>query len=165
MATRKKAAPQAAPEAFTSEKPRRGRPRTTLAKLPEDWEDRIRTLAQEGAGRCEWQCALGISNVGYLTLLEDSPYFREVISECKLLAQAWWERLGRKGAAGKAEINGAVWALNMKNRFRWRDSSVAEVRGVAAVAAQPKAIVRTVLPAVQHTPHKFDVPGDQGVVE
>lgn len=150
---------------WNSDPPVRGRPRSTLDRLPKDWEEQIRALAQQGAGRVEWQCALGLTNVSYLTLMEDYPQFRQVISQCKLLAQAWWEQLGRRGAAGQVAINAPVWALNMKNRYRWREATVAEVRSEGAGNAQPKTIVRTVMPAVKHSPTNFDTPGDAGVVE
>lgn len=163
MATAKKATKKQ-PEKF-DEKRSPGRPRTTLAALPPDWEEKIRELAQQGAGRIEWQCALGIHNHAYLTLLEDSAEFRAVILQAKLLCQAWWEQLGRRGAAGQQEVNASIWAFNMKNRFKWRDATVTEARGELAGAGQPKTLVRNVLPAVRHTPNKFDAPGDEGVVE
>lgn len=162
MATAKKKPP---PKHFTSELKPPGRPRTSLKDLPEDWEAQLIALAQQGAGRVEWQCALGVHNTAYLTLLEDSQEFRAVIARCKLLYQAWWEKLGRRGAAGQVEINGTVWALNMKNRFKWREAAVSEVRADVAVTGQPKAIVRTVLPAVKHTPDSFKPPAEGGVVE
>lgn len=161
----KKRAPKPEPKQFSSIPKPPGRPRTTTADLPKDWESQLRKLAQEGAGRVEWQCALGIYNTAYATLLEDDPHFRHVIMQCKLLCQAWWEKTGRLGAAGKQEVNSAVWAFNMKNRFRWRDASVTEARESGAQSAQPKTITRTVLPAVKHTPTAFDAPASQGVVE
>lgn len=163
MATTKRARPE--PKQFSSTSTTPGRRRTTVADLPKDWEKTIRTLAQEGAGRVEWQCALGIYNTAYATLLEDDAHFRHVIMQCKLLCQAWWEKIGRQGAAGKIDVNAGVWSFNMKNRFKWRDALVSEAREASAAAAQPKTITRTVLPAVKHTPTNFDAPASKGVVE
>lgn len=151
------------PPTFTSAVRGPGRPRTSINDLPDGWETILLELAQSGAGRVEWQCALGVHNRAYLTLLEDSQEFRDVIARCKLLAQAWWERLGRRGAAGQVAINAPVWSLNMKNRFRWREAAVSEVRADVAVQGQPKTLVRTVLPAVRHTTDSFTPPA--GVVE
>lgn len=165
MATaKKKPAAKAEPKKFDATRST-GRPRTTLESLPEDWEQKIRELAQQGAGRTEWQCALGIHNHAYLTLLEDSAVFRTVILQAKLLCQAWWEQLGRRGAAGQVEVNAQLWNFNMKNRFKWRDATVTEARGEIAGAAQPKTLVRNVLPAVKHSLSKFDAPGGTGVTE
>lgn len=165
MATAKKQPKDKKPTAQFEGKRPPGRPRTTIAALPPDWEEKIRELAQQGAGRIEWQCALGIHNHAYLTLLEDSAEFRAVILQAKLLCQAWWEQLGRRGAAGLVEVNASIWAFNMKNRFKWRDATVTEARGELAGSGQPKTLVRNVLPAVKHQLSKFDAPGSQGVVE
>lgn len=161
----KKRASKPAPKQFSSAPGKIGRPRTTVADLPDDWEATIRDLAQNGAGRVEWQCALGIHNSAYATLLEDDADFRATIMQCKLLCQAWWEKIGREGAAGARDVNAGVWSFNMKNRFKWRDALVSEAREATASAAQPKTITRTVLPAVKHTPTNFDAPSSQGVVE
>lgn len=105
----------------TKEKRKVGRPRTTLDKLPADWKTLMRECAQEGGSEVEARCILGISETAWLTLMADSEEFRGTVKECKALCRTWWERQGRKMAAGVAEGNATVWIFNMKNRFGWRD--------------------------------------------
>lgn len=55
--------------------------------------------------------------------------FAEAINLGLVHAEAWWEELGRRGAMGKHKINPQVWALNMKNRFGWREKQETEHSG------------------------------------
>lgn len=48
--------------------------------------------------------------------------FGDALDEGVALAQAWWEKLGRAGAAGKIDFNASVWIFTMKSRFGYRDS-------------------------------------------
>jgi transposase-like protein len=43
----------------------------------------------------------------------------DALDEGVALAQAWWEKLGRAGAAGKVDINATIWLATMRNRFGW----------------------------------------------
>lgn len=97
-----------------------GRPRTTTADLPDDWENIMREAAQEGASDVEVRCLLGIGESGWYTLIEDDEQFCRTVKECKSLCQVWWERTGRKMTMG-ADGNATVWIFNMKNRFGWHD--------------------------------------------
>lgn len=99
-----------------------GRPRTTLNDLPDNWEEIITTLSQEGASNVEIMCMLGIQRSAFKTLKKDFPEFCAAVKRGKLLCEAWWERRGRDMAMG-ADGNPTVWIFNMKNRFEWRDKS------------------------------------------
>lgn len=98
-----------------------GRRRTTVDDLPNDWQDIMTECGEEGGSAVEARALLGIGMSAWETLLEDSDIFRETEKRRKALCQVWWERLGRHGAAGMADINPTVWIFNMKNRFNWHD--------------------------------------------
>lgn len=100
-----------------------GRPRTTVADLPAEWETMMREAAQSGASAVEIRCVLGIGDSAWETLIEDDVNFRRTVKECKDLCQVWWERQGRKMSAGESEGNATTWIFNMKNRFGWKDKS------------------------------------------
>lgn len=97
-----------------------GRPRTTLDDLPENWQEIMRDVGQEGGSIVEARCELGIGESAWGTLMEDYEEFRRTEKERKALCEVWWERQGRKMATG-ANGNATVWIFNMKNRFGWRD--------------------------------------------
>lgn len=101
----------------------RGRPRTTVADLPDEWETMMRKAAQGGASAVEIRCILGIGESAWETLIEDDDNFRRTVKECKDLCQVWWERQGRKMSAGESEGNATTWIFNMKNRFGWKDKT------------------------------------------
>ena len=88
--------------------------------LPDDWKDIVIDCGQEGGSEVEMRCLLGIGDSAWYTLMEDSDDFRRTIKQARALCEVWWERQGRKMAAG-ADGNATVWIFNMKNRFRWRD--------------------------------------------
>lgn len=97
-----------------------GRPRTTVADLPEDWLAIIKECGEQGGSYVECRHALGIGDSAWETLQADSPEFRQAVKNAKAASNAWWERLGRK-LAMEGGGNSAVWIFNMKNRFGWRD--------------------------------------------
>ena len=97
-----------------------GRPRTTTDDLPENWQDIMVDCGQDGGSAVEARCLLGIGESAWETLLTDSEDFRRTEKKRQALCAVWWERQGRKMAAG-ADGNATVWIFNMKNRFGWRD--------------------------------------------
>lgn len=64
-----------------------GRPRTTLAKLPKDWRDKMNAIAGEGGSDIEIKCALGIGWRAWDTLKADSEEFRDAVKEAQALCQ------------------------------------------------------------------------------
>ena len=97
-----------------------GRPRTTVDDLPDDWQQTMLMIGQDGGSAVEVRCELGIGISAWETLLDDSDEFRETEKQRKALCEVWWERQGRKMATGD-QGNATVWIFNMKNRFGWRD--------------------------------------------
>jgi hypothetical protein len=56
--------------------------------------------------------------------LKEEPLFSETIKTGRMLSHAWWMSTGRKGTIivkGAPMVNTALWFINMKNRFGWRD--------------------------------------------
>jgi transposase len=96
---------------------KRGRPAKYRASMADEMLDMFR----EGQSVVEVCAALGISRVTFYQWLKDHHTFSAAYDRGLELSQAWWEKLGREGAAGKADINPATWIFNMKNRFRWTD--------------------------------------------
>ncbi len=99
-----------------------GRPRTTLADLPEGWKQAMINVAHDGGSKIEAMAGLGISKTGWATLQEDSPEFNATVEKCDLLCQTWWETQGRKMTTG-SQGSAVVWKFNMQNRFNWREKT------------------------------------------
>ena len=99
-----------------------GRPRTTIDRLPEDWEEIMEECGRSGGSATEVRVLLGIGDSAWDTLLEDSEPFRLAEKRRKALCRVWWEKRGREMAGG-ADGNATVWIFNMKNRFGWRDKT------------------------------------------
>jgi len=117
MSVKKKSSPK---QKSSEEKRPVGRPRTTLEDLPQNWEQIMVDVGQEGGSKVETMCMLGIGDSAWDTLLANHEEFRLAERKRKLLCEMWWERQGRKMAVG-ADGNATVWVFNMKNRFGWRD--------------------------------------------
>jgi len=108
---------------------RTGRPKDRPhKKLAIGWQQTMIDLAKDGASELEVRTTLGISNDLWYRWIEDEPEFSQTVKTCKALCEMWWERHGRKMAAG-APGNSAVWIFNMKNRFGWKDKQEVEHSG------------------------------------
>lgn len=106
-----------------------GRPKDRPEKkLEAGWRDRMIELASEGASDVEVRVMLKISADLWYRWIEDEPEFSSTVKICRDLCETWWEKNGRKMAAGAAG-NSAVWIFNMKNRFGWRDKQEVEHSG------------------------------------
>lgn len=99
-----------------------GRPRTTLDKLPKNWEEIMEEVGMRGGSKVEAMVELGIWESAWRTLMEDEPLFQRAEKRRKALCRVWWEKRGREMAGG-ADGNATVWIFNMKNRFGWRDKT------------------------------------------
>lgn len=96
-----------------------GRPRTTLKKLPADWEELMLNCAKQGKGPTSYRVVLGINNHAFATLLEDSESFRSVYMQCQDICAEWYEDRGREMITGDVNGSASVWSINMSNRFGW----------------------------------------------
>lgn len=97
-----------------------GRPAIELKDLPNEWENNILSLSEEGASIIELSVELGISRDTFYELSKRDTYFSDTVKRCKDLSEAWWTRKGRKNLENK-DFNYTGWYMNMKNRFNWSD--------------------------------------------
>jgi transposase-like protein len=93
-------------------------------KYSPDFPARALDLMRNGASLREVAADLDISFETLNAWRNDRqhPEFAEALDEGIALAQAWWEKLGRAGAAGKVDINATIWIFTMKSRFGYRDT-------------------------------------------
>jgi transposase-like protein len=86
-----------------------------------DFPVRALDLMRNGASLREVAAELDISFETLQAWRNDRqhPEFAQALDEGVALAQAWWEKLGRAGAAGKVDIQPTIWLATMKNRFGW----------------------------------------------
>ena len=122
-----------------------GRPKKTLADLPQNWRDIILDLKREGASNVECKVAIGVSNDLWERLIKEEPEFSDAVKEGELLCETWWLKAGRTGmfqtSGGKevhTNLNPALWYMNMKNRFGWADKQ--EVKQDTNVSFTPSSI-------------------------
>lgn len=99
-----------------------GRPRTTLADLPEDWENIMLECGEVGGSEVEMRVLLSVGEAAFSTLTKDYTEFSRTRKRSKDLCNVWWEKRGREMATGE-DGNPTVWIFNMKNRFGWRDKT------------------------------------------
>lgn len=120
-----------------NEKNKGGRPKENLSSLPEGWEEDILNLYREGASNVEvkaWIHEQRGSFSGDLWnrwMLEEEK-FSTTIKKGIELANAWWERMGRKNLANK-DFSSTLWYMNMKNRYGWRDKQEIDVTSKAEI--------------------------------
>jgi len=104
-----------------------GRPKIEVSSLWDNWYNDILDLYSEGASDVEIR-ALIIDKCGFGSYplwdrwLNEDGEFSEVIKHGRMLANAWWERSGRKNLKDK-DFNYTGWYMNMKNRFGWKDKN------------------------------------------
>jgi transposase len=83
--------------------------------------DTLPDLFRDGQSVAEVCVELGIAKDTFYNWQKAHKEFSDAIKKGLELSEAWWERLGRRAANGKQQINPTVWIFNMKNRFGWRD--------------------------------------------
>jgi transposase len=118
------------------DKPRIGRP---TKYRPEMCEQAV-AIFSEGGSKAEVCVALGINKDTLILWTGDSqhriPEFSEAIKRGLLKAEAWWEQKARMHLVdepGQGKLNTALWFINMKNRFGWRDQVDHNVSGTIKV--------------------------------
>lgn len=111
-----------------------GRPPVTLANLPENWKDIVIVLSAQGysdeeiraelslikSGKGKRAKVVGFNHVIWYALKEREAQFAETIKIGHMLCYAWWKAQARKNI-NNSFFNAALWFMNMKNRFAWKD--------------------------------------------
>lgn len=103
-----------------------GRPTIYEPELCETLPD----MFMQGESITEVCVKLGISRDTFYRWMKLYPDFSDAVKIGLEKSEAWWEKLGRAGAAGVTDINPPVWIFNMKNRFKWSDRSDVSVSGM-----------------------------------
>ena len=91
----------------------RGRPSTYDPAFCE----RVIELGEEGKSKAQIARALGCSRKSLYLWMKVHPEFAEAMDEAQFAALAWWEDVGQAGLT-MPKFNAALYAFNMKNRFR-----------------------------------------------
>ncbi len=96
------------------------------SKITKKWADDrsnfLEYLFIDGQSIYEVCVTLNICKDSFYRALKLSPKFAAAHERGLLRSRAWWEKLGRGGAAGKIpNLKSQTWIFNMKNRFGWVD--------------------------------------------
>lgn len=83
-------------------------------------QEKMLALYAEGADDSEVAALLDLPKERYLQLYEENPAFKKIIDIGRTKAEAWWNNVARRNLLTKG-WQGATWAMNMKNRFKWAD--------------------------------------------
>lgn len=84
---------------------------------------KLPSLMANGESVAEVAVAFGIAKSTFYLNLGKHPELQEAYDRAKTNCEAWWQRLGRAGAAGKVKIQPQVFIANMSNRFDWVNSN------------------------------------------
>lgn len=102
------------------------RPKISIDVLPPEWKENITRLYKKGGSDNDVKALIitwigSLSNDLWFRWLDEEPIFSEVVTQGRILSQAWWEKHGRKNLYNK-DFNSTLWYMNMKNRFGWADN-------------------------------------------
>ena len=93
-----------------------------IEDLPTDFYDRIISwMREEGMSKKEVCSELNVSASAHARFLKESEEYKEAFEIGKSFAEAWWMKQGRKNLENKG-FNVGIYAFQMKNRFKWRDT-------------------------------------------
>ena len=104
-----------------------GRPPKITVKWADDQAKTLPDLFKDGESLAEVCVELNICKDSFYKACQISADFSDAYKKGQEKSEAWWQKLGRAGAAGKHSIQPATWVFNMKNRFGWVDKK--EVSG------------------------------------
>ena len=74
-------------------------------------------MSSRGCSKTEFCATVGISFESFTVYRKEIVEFSDAVTRGELLCQAWWEKIGREGAADR-NFNSQTWQFNMINRFR-----------------------------------------------
>lgn len=105
-----------------------GRPTKTLEDLPKDWENMVISLMSEGGSKKEVITELKIGSQLFYEFISRYEEFSNAIKRGEELSESFWEKQGRINLYNKG-FNTALWYINMKNRFGWKDKIESTLNG------------------------------------
>lgn len=114
-----------------------GRPKENLETLPDNWQDEVLKIYSEGGSDVAvkawiYRAKGTFSEELWVRWMLELPEFSKTIKRGRLLSQDWWEEQARTNLVSYhkgPQMNAALWYMNMKNRFGWRDKQEVEHTG------------------------------------
>ena len=92
-----------------------------IEDLPEDFANIIVGLMKEEGASIKEVCAeLNITAYWHSKFMNNDEY-KQAFEEGIAFAEAWWMKQGRKNLENKG-FNVGIYAFQMKNRYKWRDT-------------------------------------------
>ena len=88
--------------------------------------EKLPSMMSNGESAAEVAVAFGIAKSTFYLNLEKYPELKTAYGMAKTNCEAWWQKLGRAGAAGKVKIQPNVFLANMNNRFNWSDKQTVD---------------------------------------
>jgi len=90
--------------------------------LPETfYEDVLSKMKEEGMSEKEVCAEYSITPSAHARFKRESKEYKETFEIGKEFAEAWWMSQGRLNIENK-QFNVGIYAFQMKNRFKWRDT-------------------------------------------
>lgn len=80
------------------------------------------SMFKNGESVAEVCVKIGIARSTFYANIEKHQKLKEAYELGKLYSEAWWQKLGRAGAAGQVSIQPTVFIANMNNRFGWGEN-------------------------------------------
>lgn len=93
-----------------------------ISDLPSDYPEQIVSMMKDEGMSIKEVCAeFGITAAAHATFKKDDAAYSKAIDEGISFAEAWWMKQGRENLQNKG-FNVGIYAFQMKNRFKWRDT-------------------------------------------
>ncbi len=102
-----------------------GRKQKTLKdiNLPDNWKERVKELDAQGYSEEEIYLHYYRINPHLFEKLCDRELeFRQTVKKAEILCKGWWIEQSRKSLR-RQHYQSALWFMNMKNRFGWKDKT------------------------------------------
>jgi len=95
-------------------------------KYKPEYCEKVIELMMEGASMVEVAYELRVHRDTVHEWTKVHPEFADAIKKAQHYSEGWWEKQGRSNLHN-SKFNSALWYMNMKNRFGWRDKPKDEV--------------------------------------
>lgn len=89
-------------------------------KYKPEYCERVVEYMKEGASMHEVALDLDVHIDTIYEWIKVHPKFSEAIKKGKAFSEGWWKKKGRDSLNDNT-FSPALWYMNMKNRFHWRD--------------------------------------------
>lgn len=90
-------------------------------KYDPQYAELLPEMFKEGESVVEVCVLLGIHKDTFYEWCNTHKEFSDAYAIGLMYSEAWWQKLGRAGAAGVKRVNPPMWRMNMMNRFGWKD--------------------------------------------